>query len=257
MTGSFGDILDLGGPLFIAALLAFLRIGAVMALLPVFGEQTVPVRIRLALALAFTAIVAPTISTQVGDIMVRGPSIANAIAEIANGLLLGIALRLAVMALQIAGTIAANMTSLSHVLGGAGVDPQPSIANLLLVAALALASLLGLHVKVAGAIILSYEALPPGTGPGAGAAADWGVSAIAHAFSFAFVLAAPFTIVSLVYNLALGAINRAMPQLMVAFVGAPAITWGALFLLAVSAPLMMAVWSDAFDAVLLDPMGRR
>jgi glycosyltransferase involved in cell wall biosynthesis len=34
-------------------------------------------------------------------------------------------------ALQIAGTIAANMTSLSQLLGGAGVDPQPAMAQIL------------------------------------------------------------------------------------------------------------------------------
>ncbi|MFC3118840.1 flagellar biosynthetic protein FliR [Jhaorihella thermophila] len=36
-----------------------------------------------------------------------------------------------------------------------------------------------------------------------------------------FSLSAPFVIASLLYNLTLGAINRAMPQLMVTLVGAP------------------------------------
>ena len=40
----------------------------------------------------------------------------------------------------------------------------------------------------------------------------------------AFTLAAPFVLVSVLYNLTLGVINRAMPQLMVVFVGAPVIT---------------------------------
>ena len=43
------------------ALLVFLRVGAAMALLPAFGEQAVPQRLRLILALAFTAIVAPAV----------------------------------------------------------------------------------------------------------------------------------------------------------------------------------------------------
>ena len=43
------------------AVLVFLRVGAVMALLPAFGEQIVPQRIRLVLTLAFSAVVAPAV----------------------------------------------------------------------------------------------------------------------------------------------------------------------------------------------------
>ena len=49
---------------------------------------------------------------------------------------------------------------------------------------------------------------------------------MAASFALALSLAAPFVIASLLYNVALGVINKAMPQLMVAFVGAPAITCG-------------------------------
>jgi flagellar biosynthetic protein FliR len=44
-----------------------------------------------------------------------------------------------------------------------------------------------------------------------------------------------------------------MPTLMVAFVGAPAITLGGLALLAVSAPIMLAVWGEAALALLAAP----
>ena len=41
------------------AVLVFLRVGAAMALMPAFGEQVVPQRVRLMLAVAFTAVVLP------------------------------------------------------------------------------------------------------------------------------------------------------------------------------------------------------
>jgi len=75
---------------------------------------------------------------------------------------------------------------------------------------------------------------------------DMMVSQVASGFRLAFALAAPFYILSLLYNLTLGVINRAMPQLMVAFVGAPVITAGALILLTVSIPLMVGRWQDTF-----------
>lgn len=58
-------------------------------------------------------------------------------------------------------------------------------------------------------------------------------------------------------NLALGAINRAMPQLMVAFVGAPLITFGGLALLLVATPVILSVWLDALMAFFQDPVGAR
>ncbi|HBQ37312.1 MAG TPA: flagellar biosynthesis protein FliR, partial [Rhodobacteraceae bacterium] len=78
-----------------------------------------------------------------------------------------------------------------------------------------------------------------------------------HAFALAFTLAAPFLIASLIYNVALGVINRAMPQLMVAFVGAPAITAGALFLMFLVMPLILVVWSDSLAHFFQNPFGER
>ena len=168
------------------------------------------------------------------------------------GLAIGITLRLMVLVLQTAGTIAANVTSLSQILGGASVDPQPALAHILVVAGLALAAMAGLHVKVAEALILSYDLFVPGRMILSDGFAAWGTAQIAHAFALAFTLSAPFLIVAVIYNLALGAINKAMPQLMVAFVGAPAITMAALVLMMLSAPFLLGLWRDTFDRVLSD-----
>ena len=78
---------------------------------------------------------------------------------------------------------------------------------------------------------------------------------VAHAFELAFVLAAPFVLMSVLYNLALGVINKAMPQLMVAFVGAPVITLGGLFLLFLAAPTMLTVWMSGLDQFMANPFG--
>jgi flagellar biosynthetic protein FliR len=53
----------------------------------------------------------------------------------------------------------------------------------------------------------------------------------------------------------MGVINRAMPQLMVSFVGAPAITFGGLLLLALITPLLLEIWNDALTQVLSAPFG--
>lgn len=231
----------------------FARLGMVFALVPVFGERVIPARIRLAGALAMTAIVAPAVPV----VPAPGDPLALAqflMSEALVGVILGMALRLMVMALQIAGTIAAQATSLAQAFGGAGVDPQPAIAQLLVMGGLALAVLTGFPERLAQFLVLSYTLFPAGDWPDAADVARWGTDRIGQSFALAFSLAAPFVIAASLYNLALGAINRAMPQLMVAFVGAPALTLGGLALLLLAAPLMLGVWLPGLHETLLNPV---
>lgn len=243
------DLVALGQTTWLAAVLVFLRIGAALALMPAFGEQSVPQRVRLVVALAFTAVVAPVVAQD----LPAEPGLLHGIAEVAAGLAIGAVFRVMVMALQIAGSIIAQATSLSQMAGAATADPQPATGQVLLVAGLALAVMSGLHVRLAEAMILSYVLLPPGAFPAPSMVADWGLHHIAKAFSLGFSLALPFTIAALMYNLALGAINRAMPALMVSFIGAPALAAGGLALLALLAPVLLSVWMQVLDSFLAQP----
>lgn len=237
---------------FIGLFAVFLRVGAAMALMPGFGEQSVPMRVRLGLAIAFTLVVWPMVAGLPADALPARYFLTETIA----GLGLGLFFRLFVIVLQLAGSIAAQATSLSQIFGGSATpDPMPAFGNLLLVGGLALAMQAGLHVKLALALAESYRAIPPGTLPARSDLAEWGTAGVTRAFATAFSLSAPFLIVSVLYNLALGAINRAMPQLMVAFVGAPAITLGGLVLIAVAAPFLLVLWLGRLDAGLADPFG--
>jgi flagellar biosynthetic protein FliR len=232
--------------------IVFLRVATLVSLLPAFGEQSVPVRIKLAIALAFVMIIAPAVTP-----IETAPSLDSvtwlALTEIVSGLMLGLGIRLFVLALQTAGSIAAQSTSLSQILGGAVADPLPALGYTLIVGGLALAVMAGLHVKAAALVILSYDMLPIGRLPDGSVVSQWGVAQIRHAFELAFTLAAPFVIVSVLYNLALGAINKAMPQLMVAFVGAPVITFAGIFLLFLGAPLILMTWVQALDSFMANP----
>lgn len=249
-------LLDIGGDWFWAAAMVFFRVGAAMAFLPAFGEQLVSVRIRLALALAFTAIVVPAVV----PLLPAPPRTLEALipyllTETLCGAVLGLSLRFLVWLLQVAGSIIAQSTSLAQLFGNAGLDPQPAIAQLMVMAGLALAVTVGLHTRIAEALIESYQVLPPGQGILAADLSRWGVARVGSMFGLAFTFAAPFVIAALIYNVALGVINRAMPQLMVAFVGAPAITWGGLALLLLALPLILPLWLEALSRTLADPLG--
>jgi flagellar biosynthetic protein FliR len=255
MNAALGSLLDLAQLWFAAGAAVFLRIGACFLVLPGFGEAMIPTRVKLGAALAFTAIVTPTVLSDLPPVTGAWPPTAFFITEALAGLIIGLALRLTVHALQIAGSIAAQATSLSQIMGGASPDPQPAMGALLMLAGVTLAIMAGLHVHLAGAFVRSYAILPVGQMPRPQDLGGWGVDRVTASFGLAMSLAAPFLIASLLYNVALGVINKAMPQLMVAFVGAPAITWGGLFLLLITAPFLLPVWFASFQSALVDPLG--
>ncbi|GAB4540252.1 MAG: flagellar biosynthetic protein FliR [Ruegeria sp.] len=244
---------QLGAGLWLA-FIVFLRVSAFVSLLPAFGERSIPTRVKLGAAIAFTLLIAPAVpGSEVSSGLL--PLVKAILTETLIGLVLGFGLRLFVLALQTAGSIAAQATSLSQILGGAAAEPVPAMGYLMTLAGLALATVMGLHIRAAQFLIYSYMLFPIGSAPAASDLSQWGVGQISQSFSLAFGLAAPFVIASLIYNLALGVINRAMPQLMVAFVGAPAITFAGLFLLFAGTPIILSTWSDAMFAFLNDPVG--
>ncbi|MEL6125107.1 MAG: flagellar biosynthetic protein FliR [Pseudomonadota bacterium] len=234
------------------AALVFARVGSAVALMPGFGSQLLPRRLRLAVALSFTAILVPLVG---GDLAPPEAFLPALMAEVSVGVILGLSLRLLVMALQFAGSIAAQSGAVAHVMAaGAMPDPMPALGNILVLAAITLALTLGLHLKIAEALALSYDAAPLGRLPRADLLADWIVARGAHAVGLGLTLSAPFVLGAFVYNLALGAINKAMPQLMVAFVGAPVISGGTLLMLLLASPLLLTVWVKQVDALLAAPL---
>ena len=237
---------DLAVPILAQFFAVFLRVGGLMLVVPGFGDRMIPARIRLMIAFALSAAVAPSIPLP--DAVTPG----LIAVEVTVGLALGVVLRFIAMALTMAGMMAAQLTSLAQLFGT--VEPSSAIGNVLNLAGLALLMASGLPMMLIDVLIRSYDVLPQGAPMGGGDVAMFGVSRAAQAFALAFGLAAPFALAALVYNAAMGVINRAMPQLMVALVGAPAITGASGLLLFLSAPLILSVWRTAMIAALGDPV---
>ena len=235
-------------------MLVFTRVGAVVALLPGFGERMIPARVKLGVAVAFSVVTWSLLGGGTAPAPER-PFYLMMVSEAGVGLLVGLAFRLMVIALQLAGSIASQSTALAQIFGaGATPDPMPAIGNILMLAGGTLAVTSGLHIKAALAMARSYEILPMGLPVPAADIATWGTARVAQTFALGFSLAAPFVIASFAYNVALGAINRAMPQLMVAFVGAPAITAAGLLILMLAAPTILTFWNVRLDLILADPL---
>src|SRR5579863_943957 len=101
--------------------LVFARIGTMLMLLPGLGELSVPVRLRLAAALLLAAALMPLHRAAYHlDLTSFGPLLSMLGEELFVGAVLGIAARLTIAALQIAGSIVAQQMGLAFV---TSIDP--------------------------------------------------------------------------------------------------------------------------------------
>ena len=226
------------------------RLSFVIALLPGIGEQVIPAQIRVYLLLGLSAAISglgitnyvlPDSLTDIGIVVVT---------ELLLSLFLGIGLRVVIWSLNIAGSVIASSMGLSQPLGVAlENESQTATANLLSMAGAALLFSMNFHLQVISSWISLYDSIP--VGGQSWIAQAFLFDSIYAAFAFAVLLAWPFVAMNLLYNICLGFINKAMPQMMVAFVGAPFLVGAGMFLLAVSIGAMLMVWQDQISRLIV------
>jgi flagellar biosynthesis protein FliR len=238
-----------------AFLLAFARVGAMVMLLPGVGEQTMPSRVRLGIALVLTAIILPAHQkAYTVDLNAIGPILVLLFQEIVVGVVLGLTARLAISALQVAGFVIAQQLGLGFV---TAVDPTQNqqgilVGNFLTLLGVSLVFATDLHHLVIAAMNDSYTIFQPGEMPLMGDAAQHVTRTVATAFRIGIQLSAPFLVFGLLFNLGLGILSRLIPQMQVFFIGLPLSIILGLLLLLVVVGTMMGTFVDYLNAVLSD-----
>ena len=241
LLAALGPLAGLAPETVLPAAIVFTRMSLLVFLLPGLGARAVPARLRVALALLLTFLLLPALA---GELPREGHLVPVLLGELMVGAYLGFAFRVLVFALSVTGTIVAQALSLSQIFGaGMTEDSSTTTANLLSMAGITLFLTSGLHLSAYGLLLDSYDAFPAGQLAGfAGFAAERALRMAADGFAFGFALALPFVLMNLAYNAVLGLLSRAMPQLMVTFVGMPAVTFAGLSLLAAASGLILTVW---------------
>ncbi|MBU2605088.1 MAG: flagellar biosynthetic protein FliR [Alphaproteobacteria bacterium] len=224
-------------------LLVVARLSFVIFFMPGIGEQVVPVQLRLMILLAIAMSMASTGVVAVPSLESLTGYGGLLLSELTIGFCLGAILRVSVWMLSIAGTIISQSIGLSQLLGVAlEREAQSLTGSMLSMAGTAILLTADFHLNAIASLMRLYTDIPVG----ALSALDWDML-IERSFSavgFAVLLAWPFVAVNLLYNICLGFINKALPQLMVAFVGAPLMIGGGTILLALSVVGLLVVWKD-------------
>ena len=171
--------------------------------------------------------------------------------EAAIGCALGLAVKVFVSAVELAGHMTGFQLGLSY---SAIVDPQSGVRNNLLATLYANVVLVTFllvdgHHAMLRALGASYERVPMGGGQISPALAGTVVEMLGLVFVLGTRLAAPLILVMLVAELGMGLVSRAAPMLNLMIVGAPLRLLVGLIVLGVMVPTVSRVAVNAADVV--------
>jgi flagellar biosynthesis protein FliR len=203
----------------------FVRIGACFMVAPLFGASMVPARVRVVLAAAMAALIAPRLPALPAVSPLSGAGVLITLQQVLIGVALGFCLQLAFDAVTLGGQMLANSMGLSFAFN---LDPQrggssstPALGQLFtLLVVLTFLALNG-HLRLLETLVQSFSTLPIGV-DGLGAAGlhsvvAWG----SHLFAGALAIALPGITALLVVHLAFGVVSRAAPSLNLFAIGFP------------------------------------
>ncbi len=234
-------------------LLATLRVTALLLAAPIFGHRSVPVRVRVGIAVLCVIALAPFGARAAAAIGPNAPAaalVAALVGEVLLGLALGFAARLVFAGFALLGEFVA-------VQGGLGaatvLDPASGASTVVLTSLLQLVALTlflavdGHHLLLRG-VHASFAALPPGAVvlPAVRFEAVVGLGSVI--WELAARLALPVTAVMLTSNLAVGILGRVIPQLNLIALQLPAHIALTFAVLALGAGLFTGVAADVITS---------
>jgi len=223
------------------------RVLALLSVAPVLSHRAVPVRAKVALAVAITIVLMPGLSTPPLADVLSGTGLALLAQNILVGLVIGFTVRLVFAALEIAGeTIGLQMgLSFAGFFSPTTATMQNPVASFMTLLAMLMFVAIDGHLMLIHALAESFRIFPM-TGDTTGLDLQRVARLGSQMFAIALSIALPFIAVLLIINIVLGVLARVAPQLNVFAVGFPlTILTGLavlfLFLPYIETPLRMAV----------------
>jgi flagellar biosynthetic protein FliR len=225
------------------------RILGLLAAAPVFNSIAMPKRIRLAFGIAITLALLPVLPPMPAVPAGSWTGLAILAQQMFIGVLLGLTLRIAFAAIDLAGELIGLQMGLSFAVF---YDPQnagqtPVLSEFLgLIVTLVFLAMNG-HLLTLAVLAESFKLLPvatttPGTG-GIGSFLAWS----SVLFSAGLLLALPLITALLITNLAMGVLARVAPQLNIFAVGFPVTMTSGFVILMFSIPYFGAAMENLFD----------
>lgn len=201
----------------------FIRIAALVMVMPVLGGTFVPNRVRIMLALALTVVIAPVLGEQPALELMSFSGVMMMVREVLLGIAIGFVVQLVFDAIALGGQI----ISMSMGLGFAVfVDRQhgvsiPVLGQLFMMLGMLLFLSLDGHLTMIRLLADSFQILPIGGGGLSQAALGEILQWAGQVFVIAAKIALPAITALVCVNLSFGVMSRAAPTLNLFAVGFP------------------------------------
>lgn len=201
------------------------RVLALFAVAPLLSHRAIPLRVKIGLGVAITAVLVPSVPTPPITDALSGAGLGLLLQNILIGLMLGFMVRLIFAALEITGELIGLQMGLSFAgfFNPATGMAQNAIGSFMSLLALLMFIAIDGHLMLLHALAESFRLFPL-VGGATGATPltfEEIVRAASLMFSIALSLALPFLAVMLLTNIVLGVLARVAPQLNVFAIGFP------------------------------------
>jgi flagellar biosynthetic protein FliR len=229
----------------------FSRIGSVIMLMPGIGETFVPVRSRLMLALAFSFLL---LEPMLGRLPAPPDTIGGLVHsigyEVIIGLFFGILLRLLMSVLEATGMVISIQSGLSNatILNPAIAGQSPLPSAFLAIVAITMIFVTGLDHMLFRGMVALYDIFPPNGDLMPGDMAQLIIQTVNKTFTVGIELAMPFFVIGLLMYIALGVMQKILPQVQLFLVILPVQVWGGLMLMALTTAGIITIWLRYFDS---------
>lgn len=223
-------------------ILVMSRLTGAIITLPGFSEPYVSGRIRLFLSLGLTIAITPLVSESLVNATIGSYHAILLIAsEFLIGAFLGLIAKCIVSSLDVAGSVIGFQISLANafVFNPSQAQQTNIVGALLTTSAILLIFAMDLHYLMINGIIDSYSIITVGGLMPFEQMAETMTSVVGKSFLLGAKLSAPFIILGTTIIMALGLLNRLMPQVQIYFISQPFILGvGFLVLALVFGPIM-------------------
>ncbi|TNE62079.1 MAG: flagellar biosynthetic protein FliR [Alphaproteobacteria bacterium] len=239
-------------------LLVTVRMAALVMIMPVLGDHSVPARMRVAFAMMVSIIVYGTVRTQLppmpGNIFDLA---ALMIRELTIGLMMGLVTRILLTSTHVAGSLIAFQTGLA---AAQSFDPSQGsqsviVATFMTLIAVTLITVTDLHHLLIMGMANSYVRFPAGMALPVADFATVTVRYVSSSFMLGSQMALPFIVFGIVYNVGLGLVARMVQGFQVFFIGMPINLFLGFTLIMLLMGSMMNLFLDQFRVLLLDFVG--
>lgn len=239
----------------LALFAAFCRIGACMLTLPGFSSARISPQIRIFIALAVSLALLPVLwDTIYPRVSGAGYSyIKLVVGETLIGSMYGLIPRFFVLGLQFAGS-AISMSIGFNSPGAPDVledTAENQLTNMISFGGLMLLFLMDFHHTVFRALVDSYTLMPLGGFPDVQKMLITLTDTLTATFYLMLRLSSPFIIFGLMFNVAIGLINKLAPQIPIYFISMPYLLMGGLFLLYLSIAALVNQFAEHFTTIFL------